>query len=320
MGEAATASDSSVELNFDEPARPGLVSIIIPVGADPEGLRITLRSIEENFPAGAFEVLVANDGADSATSAACREFPFVRELPLSPNRGPAAARNLAAQRSRGEVLAFLDADLSVWPQWWQAMQEALTQSDLACGDVQVDPDQIDTFAHYFDSLVAFDVPRYVARHHAVSGNLAIRRSALERVGGFDTRFRSGEDNEFGKRAHINGIDIRYAPQMGVYHPPRDTRAQYRKIYRVVVGRLQLASSLPDRFSGYRLTPRLVLSLLIPPRHFLRSSVSWSDIPASRRARVYLARYARNLYTLGALVWVTVRGPEGRRHDMVVAPA
>lgn len=315
MHDVLTGSDATVKLEFEHPAEVGLVSVIIPVGADPEGLEITLRSLQEHLPAGSFEVVVANDGADPAVAAVCARYPHVVELPLVPNRGPAAARNAAAAVTRGEILAFLDADLTVWPGWWESMQEALQSSDLACGNVEIDPRQITTFAHFYDSLVAFDVPRYVKHNHAVSGNLAIRRTALERVGGFDSRFRSGEDNEFGKRAHANGVDIRYAAQMGVYHPPRDTRAQYRKIYRVVVGRLQLAEQLPQRFGGYRLTPRLFVSLLVPPRHFLRSAVSWTDVPTSRRARVYAARYARNLYTLGAYVWVAARGADGRRHDL-----
>lgn len=303
-------------MQFDKPCQPGMISVVIPVRADAEGLDITLSSLRQTAPEGqAFEVIVANDGGDADVSALCRSYPFVTEAVLIPNRGPGGARNHALTFTQGEFIAFLDADVKVLAGWWEAVAEALRDHDYAAGRVDIDPQKIESFFHKYDQICAFNVKQYMRNHHGATANVAVRRSLLETIGGFDARFRSGEDTEFGVRAHEHGQRMVYADAMRVYHPPRSFHEQRRKIYRVVVGHAQLRCAFPQRFQKYRVTPHMLASFLLPPRRLGKDPQLLRGVGAARLAALYATCYAARLYQLSCYVWMQATSPERKRHDL-----
>jgi len=85
------------------------VSVIIPAYNARTTIVSTIRSaVEQIRPAD--EIVVVDDGSTDGTADIIkRTFPQVRVY-RQPNRGSAAARNLAVNKSSGDVLAFLDAD------------------------------------------------------------------------------------------------------------------------------------------------------------------------------------------------------------------
>lgn len=300
----------------DHQAHDGLISVIIPVRGDPLGLRATLDSLMRTCPQSTrFEVIVANDGGDLKTRRVAEGFTHVVTYDLIPNRGPAAARNAAIANASGSVVAFLDANVTVLPGWWGAMRSATAKTDMVAGRVVIDPRDIRGFWDRYDSVSAFNIESYVRKKHAATCNLAVRREVLDRVGGFDERFRSGEDTEFTRRALDQGARLEYSDAMAIYHPARSTRAQFGKLYRIVVGRVELAEAFPARFGKYRLSPRLALSLLTPPRSLAAPRGQLAAYGSGTITGFYLARYASNLYTLGCYTYVSCVGTRGRKHDL-----
>jgi glycosyltransferase involved in cell wall biosynthesis len=87
-----------------------LLSIIIPVRDDNDNLKVCLRSLSEQNLADC-EILVCDDGSRVPVLA---QDVAPAELDVSifrqAGRGPAAARNFAATKARGQYLFFLDAD------------------------------------------------------------------------------------------------------------------------------------------------------------------------------------------------------------------
>jgi glycosyltransferase involved in cell wall biosynthesis len=301
---------------FKQPVVTGMVSIIIPVRADAEGLSITLNSIKHTVPAGQpYEVVVANDGGDPAISALCADESHIAECILIPNRGPGGARNEALTYAQGEYIAFLDADVQVQPGWWKALLSALQQHDYAAGRVDINPDLIRNFFHKYDQISAFNVKQYMQNHHGATANVAVRRSLLETIGAFDARFRSGEDTEFGIRAYETGQRMVYADAMLVYHPPRGFSEQRRKIYRVVVGHAQLRETFPQRFHKYAITPRMVAAFLLPPRKLAKEPELMKDVGTLQRIGLYLTRYAARLYQLCCYVAMQFSSPAQKKHDL-----
>jgi glycosyltransferase involved in cell wall biosynthesis len=98
------------------------VSVIVPTYNRASLLKRLLESLrEQTYPADKFEVLVVDDGSTDETPQVVEEFarsaPFAVRYFRQPRKGPAAARNLGIQQSRGEIVAFVDSDVTVAKDW-----------------------------------------------------------------------------------------------------------------------------------------------------------------------------------------------------------
>jgi glycosyltransferase involved in cell wall biosynthesis len=75
------------------------------------------------------EVIVADDGSSDATAQiATAEGAIVLRLP---HRGPAAAKNAGARAARGELLAFVDADMECGPQFLDRLVQPIADGRAA---------------------------------------------------------------------------------------------------------------------------------------------------------------------------------------------
>lgn len=100
------------------------ITIIIPVY---NGERFLDRCLDAIFASNyrSFEVLVVNDCSTDNSVAIC-ESKGARVISTSRQSGPAAARNMAAEVARGEVLMFVDADVVVKPDTVELMADRFT--------------------------------------------------------------------------------------------------------------------------------------------------------------------------------------------------
>jgi GT2 family glycosyltransferase len=81
-----------------------------------EALINCLRSIEENRPCDEYEVIVIDNASkDGTVEAIRRDFPEVKLVINTENRGFAAANNEGIQESRGQYILFLNPDTIVHP-------------------------------------------------------------------------------------------------------------------------------------------------------------------------------------------------------------
>lgn len=93
------------------PANRTLVSIIVPAHNAKDYVTACLQALRRSdYPS--FELIVVDDASSDGTAALAR--PWADTVVVLENRaGPARARNLGVQKSRGQVLFFVDADVRV---------------------------------------------------------------------------------------------------------------------------------------------------------------------------------------------------------------
>jgi GT2 family glycosyltransferase len=132
----------------------------------------------------------------------------------APGPGPAAARNAGAERAKGDVVVFVDADVLPHADAFQRIRAAFA----------ADPQLVAIFGSYDDVPEAPDVVsafRNLLHHHVHqqaagpaetfwAGLGAVRREDFLRAGGFDAdRYRvpSVEDIELGMRLASNGARL-----------------------------------------------------------------------------------------------------------------
>jgi GT2 family glycosyltransferase len=109
-------------------------------------------------------------------------YPFltVRYLKVSPNHGPAAARNVGWRAARHDIIAFTDDDCIPAPSWLAKGISAIRRAIAVAGRVQVPLPPVPT--DYERNESGLDGAEFV------TANCFCRREALDFVGGFDEAF------------------------------------------------------------------------------------------------------------------------------------
>jgi glycosyltransferase involved in cell wall biosynthesis len=200
------------------------ISLVIPVFNGASTLRACLESVYRSTFSD-FEVVVVDDGSVDGTAAVAGSFPCTL-LELRKNLGAATARNIGARESHGPILFFLDADILIRPQTLGMIVRAFSER----------PDVDALFGSYTKECVAagfFSRYKNLLHHYThqtsnldavtfCSGFGAVRREVFFRLGGFDPRWRSMEDTEFGHRLHRRGHRILLYKELQVTHCKRYT--------------------------------------------------------------------------------------------------
>lgn len=225
-----------LETNAVSRAAPS-VSVIIPHFNDVANLRACLTLLAaQTLPASQFEIIVADNNSACGLDAvrdACGEHAIVVHAPI---QGAAAARNTGIEASRGRILAFIDSDCTPASDWLARGIAALSQGDMAGGQVEVsvsDPQNLNA-AEAFELVFAFNNKRYVEEERfSVTANMFVTRAIFDKVGGF--RPAVSEDKEWGQRAAALGYRWVYAPDVRVTHPARrdwtELLAKWRRMTR-----------------------------------------------------------------------------------------
>ncbi len=203
---------------------PTRISIIIPVYNGGRAFQHCLASIRRSLRAPDQLIVVADGDTDGSWQVAEAFGAHVIRLPSA--GGPARARNLGAQVAQGDILFFVDADvtlhantLSLVAQRFEAQAElaALIGSyDDAPGADNFLSQYKNLFHHYTHQTSAAEASTF----WGACG--AIRRSAFQQVGGFDERYHKPciEDIELGYRLRRAGYSIELCKDIQVKHLKR----------------------------------------------------------------------------------------------------
>ncbi len=182
------------------------VSFIIPVRNDAQRLRACLRSINANrYPAASLELIVADNGStDDSVAVARTEGATVLVVP---GVGLSELRNRAVAIARGQVLAFVDADHEIAPDWVPSAVSALSDESVAAVGAPCRPPSPPTWVQrWYDELRRHPDGQQVVEWLG-SGNMAVRQSAFEAVGGFDTLLNTCEDVDLCRKLRSNGYTL-----------------------------------------------------------------------------------------------------------------
>jgi cellulose synthase/poly-beta-1,6-N-acetylglucosamine synthase-like glycosyltransferase len=187
-----------------------------------------LGSIRElNYPD--YETIVIDDGSTDSTSEIAGRA-GVRALRIE-HQGLAAARNAGAGAASGEIIAFIDADARADRDWLYHLVESIERRDAAAvGGPNFAP--APESARGAAMASAPGLPREVRagddRLAQMCGcNMAIRKTALAKAGGFDPMFGSaGDDVDLSWRLAASAETLAYAPGAVVIHERRATIAAY----------------------------------------------------------------------------------------------
>ena len=155
------------------------------------------------------EIIVVNNASTDDTGLVARAVPGVRVLE-EPVKGLVVARESARRAATGDILAYVDADCRAPIQWLERVERRFNHRPAlvaVTGPYRFyDWDVLGrVLIRAYDLLVA--PPTHLVVHSLTGagailygGNFAVRREALERIGGFDRSIEfHGEDTNLGRR-------------------------------------------------------------------------------------------------------------------------
>src|SRR5437899_2524577 len=142
------------------------------------------------------EVIVVNDGSTDSTGEVLDRYGHRIHVIAQPNAGLSSARNAALRVTRGEYIAFLDAD-DIWAPQMLARTVPFLDADPECTLVFTDLALIDSNARTLNtSLVgefatAPTLAQMLTRLWPIMPSAVVmRRSVLDQIGGFCEEFRT----------------------------------------------------------------------------------------------------------------------------------
>ena len=230
-------------------------SLLFPTRRRREYLAVALASVAPQAAArGAEIVVVEDDPADPETERLVTGHGG-RYLAHGAPRGINVARNTAIDAAGGALLCFLDDDVEAWPGWLDALLEAAgahPDHEAFGGPIRprLEGARLRACGREPLPITSLDLgPEDRDAEFAWGANLAVRRSALERIGRFDPALGgAGDEEDWQRRLRGSGGRIRYVAAAGVDHRRAGSDARVRALSRAAFHRGR-ASRRYDAFKG-----------------------------------------------------------------------
>jgi glycosyltransferase involved in cell wall biosynthesis len=203
------------------------VSVIVTTYNRPAKLRCLLEALaRQTLPRETFEVVVVDDGSPEPLEPVVKSFGQRLQVVLhrQANSGPAIGRNTALSLARSRLVAMTDDDCEPAPDWLEMLLGELEKNPEAMvGGHTINGLPENLYSTVSQMIVdrvyeAHNRDRLRARFFTTS-NLALSKEALEKLGGFDARYRyaGGEDRGLSDRWRHSGRRMIYLPQARVHH-------------------------------------------------------------------------------------------------------
>ncbi len=262
------------------------LSVIVPTYDRRELLERCTHALRTQDVEAPYEILSADDGsgpgaAEFAADLARRDL-RIRYVPAL-HRGVAAAKNRGIAHARADLLAFIDDDWVVAPDFCRRAlaffdehpaEAAMTGRMIAPPDagfvertnhlhyetdMRLCLERRNTLRHHLRNFVAgthYRLEPQPAPYISASGGLVARRDVFDRVGVFDENLAIGEDTDLAWRMRAGGFTLFYNPAVEIIHQLRPTlAATLRQQFQYGTGLRDFVEKAPDHFALLPNTPR-----------------------------------------------------------------
>ncbi len=182
-----------------------LISFIIPAYNEESSIHFTLESItQEEFPV-IYEIIVVDHNSTDNTAVIAESFGAT--VVHKEGGTIASVRNFGVNNSRGSILVFLDADVSVTSKWHHSFESTIKKlktnpmiiTGSHCHPVE-NGNWIERnwFGSYVDEINVTNLG---------TGHMITTRQLFDRIGGFNEELATGEDYSFCMSALSKGGEI-----------------------------------------------------------------------------------------------------------------
>jgi glycosyltransferase involved in cell wall biosynthesis len=281
---------------FEKP----LLSVIISSYNSGHLLEGCLESLGNQKTDKLFEIVVVDSSPNGLTRGIGEKFPKVRWYRFPERKFCGDARNFGLSVTRGEIIAFIDADCRAEPDWIDNILKAHQSPHLAIGGAIANgnPDSLIGWAAYFCEFSQW-MPNTPSKplSDIAGANMSYKRKAFEIFGPLIEGTYSS-DTEFHWRLGSKGHKLQFHPSMLVSHHNIQHLGKFLR-HELEHGRsFARVRVLSQDFSKWRKWFYGTFSFLIPGWLFLKVGAR------NFKNRTYLSYFLKTwpLLTLGLMSW------------------
>jgi len=208
-------------------------SIIIPVFNEEKLLSNCLKSVfAQNFPSEKYEVIIVDNNSSDASMETASRFPLI--IVKEKQQGIVAARDAGFKKARGKVIVNLDADCLVPGNWLKKIYRHFrSNKKLVALNGPCQHYDHDSFKTYPYDLFSCFLTKLVFTSEKLTGyplgywagNAMIRKSVLEKIGGYDLNFAEVDQLSLFRRLNRHG-QVHFDPTLKIKTSDRRTKGRW----------------------------------------------------------------------------------------------
>lgn len=203
-----------------------LISVIIPSYNSEKTIDKTIKALlKQNYPKKNYEIIVVDDESTDNTEQVVKKFKYVKFFKQK-HEGPAAARNLGAKISKGDIILFTDSDCILDKNWIKNMVEPFKDKNVAgVSGTYKTLNKKSLLARFIGYDIQFK-HEHMKKEKSIdfvgTFSAGYKKSIFQEEKGFNTSFpiASGEDPELSYRI-AKKHKIVFQPSAFVWHPHPD---------------------------------------------------------------------------------------------------
>ena len=280
-----------------------MISIIIPSYHSQSTIGECLRSLKAQRVKERFEILVINSSNDETQKIVNEQFPTVQFVQLEKRIFAGTARNLGIQKSKGDIIVFIDADCAPSSDWLSKVISWHQKGYRVVGGSIINGSNENIFskAEYPLEILEFSPNNPKREVKFVSAaNCSFRRVIFDEYGLFPD-IRAGEDLILCHKIAESGEKIIFDPEIRVFHKNEIGFKNYLK-KQIMHGKYSYEIRKMEKLSGSYINNPLILPLLLPLLPFIRAARIIYRSICLKNKLIYDILYTFPLFFLGCVTW------------------
>jgi|SRR5690554_158830 len=203
------------ELKANASMKQPKISVIIPAHNEERHVSDCLDAIlNQDIPADDYEVILVDNNSSDSTPNIAKSYQKVKYI--EQRQGPVGAvRNKGVIHSRGEYLAFIDADCVAPRDWLSKGIQLVNSADgIALGGKYSLPENPAWIERYW--LLGLREQK-THKLDLLGGTIFLRKTDFDKAGRFDESITSGEDSKLSSDLRKSGITVEVNQALNVIH-------------------------------------------------------------------------------------------------------
>lgn len=190
-------------------------SVVIPTLNEEKYLPKLLNDLSKQTEKD-FEVIVVDGRSDDQTVKKAKKFKNKLTLRIiySNKRNLCFQRNLGAEKSLGNYLIFMDADIGIYKNYLSVLKETINKNSylfLTTYQLPDTNDQIDVFLSQMANY-GLEILKIINKQMAPGYNFVIYKDIFIKIGGFNVKTTISEDHELSIRLLRSGVRLNIVPR------------------------------------------------------------------------------------------------------------